>query len=30
MIPFQYVRATGVADAVRLIAADPSAKFIRA
>jgi xanthine dehydrogenase YagS FAD-binding subunit len=28
MIPFQYVRATGVADAVRLIAADPSAKFI--
>jgi xanthine dehydrogenase YagS FAD-binding subunit len=28
MINFQYARATDVADAVRLIAADPSAKFI--
>ena len=28
MIPFQYARATSVADAVRLISADPSAKFI--
>ena len=28
MINFQYARATGVADAVRQIAADPSAKFI--
>jgi xanthine dehydrogenase YagS FAD-binding subunit len=28
MIHFQYVRATNVADAVRLISADPAAKFI--
>jgi xanthine dehydrogenase YagS FAD-binding subunit len=28
MIPFQYVRATDVADAVRLISADSAAKFI--
>ncbi|MGE5511369.1 MAG: FAD binding domain-containing protein [Bacteroidota bacterium] len=28
MIPFQYARATDVADAVRQIAADPGAKFI--
>jgi xanthine dehydrogenase YagS FAD-binding subunit len=28
MINFEYTRATGVADAVRLIAADPRAKFI--
>ncbi|MFL5288611.1 MAG: FAD binding domain-containing protein [Rhodopila sp.] len=28
MIPFQYVRATDVADAVRLISANPAAKFI--
>jgi xanthine dehydrogenase YagS FAD-binding subunit len=28
MINFEYVRATGVADALRHIAADPSAKFI--
>jgi xanthine dehydrogenase YagS FAD-binding subunit len=28
MINFQYARATGVADAVRQIAADPAAKFI--
>ena len=28
MINFQYVRATGVAEAVRLISADPVAKFI--
>jgi len=28
MIPFQYSRANDVADAVRMIAADPSAKFI--
>jgi xanthine dehydrogenase YagS FAD-binding subunit len=28
MINFEYTRATGVADAVRLIAADPKAKFI--
>jgi len=28
MTPFQYVRAIDVAEAVRLIAADPSAKFI--
>jgi xanthine dehydrogenase YagS FAD-binding subunit len=28
MTPFHYARATGVADAIRQIAADPSAKFI--
>ena len=28
MINFQYSRATDVADAVRMIAADPTAKFI--
>jgi xanthine dehydrogenase YagS FAD-binding subunit len=28
MINFQYARATDVADAVRQIAADPTAKFI--
>lgn len=28
MIPFQYSRASDVADAVRMIAADPTAKFI--
>ena len=28
MINFEYTRATDVADAVRLIAADPKAKFI--
>ena len=28
MINFQYARATNVADAVRQIAADPTAKFI--
>ena len=28
MIPFQYTRATDVADAIKQVAADPSAKFI--
>ena len=28
MINFQYARARDVADAVRMIAADPTAKFI--
>lgn len=28
MIPFRYARSTDVADAVRLIAADPTAKFV--
>ena len=28
MTPFQYTRATDVADAIKQIAADPSAKFI--
>src|SRR5689334_19379259 len=28
MIPFQYTRANNIADAIKQIAADPSAKFI--
>ena len=28
MTPFQYARANDVADAIKLVAADPSAKFI--